>query len=87
MATAAAQPERVPLTRAEYEALVRRGAFEAARVELLNLVERVVEVHRAPGPAGYASAVAHGPDDAITFAVAFGDLVIRVADVLPPARP
>jgi Uma2 family endonuclease len=189
MATAAAQPERSPLTRTEYEALVRRGAFEAARVELLhgrvvsmsplggqhrysvsrlarlligaipadrarvdvqssfaapdesepepdvlvvppgdyldappdrawlivevadsslardrtkaalyaaagvteywivNLVDRVVEVHRAPGATGYASLVSHGPDDVIALNAAFGDVVIRVADVLPPAAP
>jgi Uma2 family endonuclease len=35
MAVAHHQPSRGPMTRAEYEALVRRGALEDARVELL----------------------------------------------------
>src|SRR4029077_7190018 len=35
MVAAHQQPDRGPMTRAEYEALVRRGALEDARVELL----------------------------------------------------
>jgi Uma2 family endonuclease len=36
MAIAAQDPERPPITRAEYEELVRRGALDEARVELIE---------------------------------------------------
>jgi Uma2 family endonuclease len=48
------EPHRVPITRIEYEELVRRGAFEDARVELLY--GRIASMSPIRGPHRYSVA-------------------------------
>jgi Uma2 family endonuclease len=52
---------------------------------IVNIADDVVEVHREPGVAGYAAVTRHRGDEVVRL-VGFGDVEIRVADVLPPAR-
>ena len=52
---------------------------------IVNLPERVVEVHRDPRPdGGYASVTIHGADQTIHPA-AFPDVAVAIAEVLPRA--
>jgi Uma2 family endonuclease len=53
---------------------------------LLNVRDGVLEVYRAPGPAGYARTATYQPNQRIA-PEAFPDLVLRVADLLPPPAP
>jgi Uma2 family endonuclease len=50
---------------------------------LLNVRDRALEVHREPGPAGYAQTHTYQPNQRVA-AAAFPELVLRVADLLPP---
>ena len=50
---------------------------------LLNVRDGVLEVHREPGPDGYAWHRTYRPEQHVA-AAAFPDLVLRVADLLPP---
>jgi Uma2 family endonuclease len=52
---------------------------------IVNLAEEVVEVYRQPDARGYAVTSRHGRGDVLRL-VSFGDVEIRVEDVLPPAR-
>jgi Uma2 family endonuclease len=52
---------------------------------IVNLVDRVVEVHCALDGGSYRTVTRHGRSDALRPA-SFSDIVIRVADVLPPER-
>jgi hypothetical protein len=52
---------------------------------IVNLVDDVIEVHREPGPEGYALTKRHAPGDSLCVA-GFSDVVVRVEDVLPPGR-
>src|SRR5204862_8084763 len=70
----------------------KAAAYARARIAdycIVNLVDRVLEVHREParpGPArrhwGYAASETLGPDATIT-ALAAPSAAIRVADLLP----
>ncbi len=51
---------------------------------LLNVLDGNLEVYREPGPAGYARTSTLQPDDLVA-CEAFPDVVLRVADLLPPA--
>jgi Uma2 family endonuclease len=50
---------------------------------LLNVVDGELEVYREPGPAGYARTSTLRPERQVA-CEAFPDLVLRVADLLPP---
>jgi Uma2 family endonuclease len=50
---------------------------------LLNVVDGALEVYREPRPDGYARAYTLRPDQQVA-AEAFPDVVLRVADLLPP---
>jgi Uma2 family endonuclease len=50
---------------------------------LLNVVDGELEVYREPGPEGYARTSTLRPERQVA-AEAFPDLVLRVADLLPP---
>jgi Uma2 family endonuclease len=50
---------------------------------LLNVRDGALEVYREPGPAGYARTATYQPDQRVA-AEAFPDVVLRVADLLPP---
>jgi Uma2 family endonuclease len=50
---------------------------------LLDVVAGVLEVYREPGPDGYARTYRLRPDRQVA-CVAFPDVVLRVADLLPP---
>lgn len=52
---------------------------------IVNIADDVVEVHREPVVAGYAAVTRHRGDDVVRL-VGFGDVELRVADLLPPAR-
>jgi Uma2 family endonuclease len=52
---------------------------------IVNLIDAVIEVHREPGPTGYAHVTRHGRNDAL-MPVALPGVSVRVADVLPPDR-
>lgn len=52
---------------------------------IVNLVDDVIEVHREPGPEGYARTTRRAPGDSLCVA-GFPDVVVRVEDVLPPGR-
>jgi Uma2 family endonuclease len=94
---ASLSPERVrPLRRSEYERLVELGAFDDERVELLrgalatagvpeywivNLVERVVEVHRTPANGRYTQVSTCRPGERLELG-AFPDVVNDVRELL-----
>ncbi len=82
MAVAYVSPEPGPLTRAEYEALVRRGVLDDAHVELLY--GRLVSMSPQGEPHTY-SVSRHGRDG-VLHPVSFADIAVRVSDVLPPVR-
>jgi Uma2 family endonuclease len=50
---------------------------------IVNLVDAVIEVHRQPGPSGYAQVTRHGRGTDLRVP-SFEDVVVRVSDVLPP---
>ncbi len=50
---------------------------------LLNVRDRELEVHREPGPDGYARTSTYQPEQQVA-CEAFPDVVLRVADLLPP---
>jgi Uma2 family endonuclease len=50
---------------------------------LLNVRDGELEVHREPGPAGYARTYTLRPEQQVA-CEAFPDVVLRVADLLPP---
>ena len=50
---------------------------------IVNLIDDVIEVHRQPGPAGYAQITRHGRDEELRVPQ-FDDVVVRVREVLPP---
>ena len=50
---------------------------------LLNVVDGELEVYREPGPDGYAAGYVRRPGQQVA-AEAFPDLVLQVADLLPP---
>jgi Uma2 family endonuclease len=52
-------------------------------VWLLDVVERTLEVYREPGPDGYGRTYTLRPDRQVA-CEAFPDVVLRVADLLPP---
>jgi Uma2 family endonuclease len=52
---------------------------------IVNLPEQILEVHRQPGPEGYAAVSRHGRGEKVPLA-AFEDVALGVDDVLPPAR-
>jgi Uma2 family endonuclease len=52
-------------------------------VWLLDVLARTLEVHREPGPAGYARTFTLRPERQVA-CEAFPDVVLRVADLLPP---
>jgi Uma2 family endonuclease len=65
--------------------LVKAALYARAGVPeywIVNLHERVVEVHRDAQGAGYASVTAHGANE-IIHPAAFADLEVSIADVLP----
>jgi Uma2 family endonuclease len=64
----------------------KAGLYAAAGVTeywIVNLIDRVIEVHRDPGPTGYARVTSHGRGDSIALA-AFADVRVLVVDILPP---
>jgi Uma2 family endonuclease len=66
---------------------VKGALYSAAGVPeywIVNLVDGVLEVHRDPGPDGYASITRAGRGGSVA-PLRFPDLVIRVDDVLLPA--
>jgi len=59
--------------------------YSAARVPeywIVNLVDRVVEIHRDPQPEGYATIARVGRGETVA-PLRFPDLAIRVDDILP----
>lgn len=59
------------------------GAAGVPEYWIVNLVDWVVEVHRGPRADGYGSVSQHGRGDVLRL-VSFGDVEVRVVDVLPP---
>src|SRR5258708_32355241 len=63
----------------------KAALYSAAAVTeywIVNLHDGVIEVHRQPGPIGYASVIRRARGDKITLA-AFADVDVVVSDVLP----
>jgi Uma2 family endonuclease len=52
---------------------------------IVNLVDKLVEVHRKPSVGGYASVASYRHGGLLRLA-AFEDVVVAVSDVLPPAE-
>lgn len=50
---------------------------------IVDPIDGVLEVHRQPSAAGYASVTRYGRGEAVHLE-AFADVEVRVADVLPP---
>ncbi len=64
---------------------IKGALYAAAGVPeywLVNLVEKVFEVHRDPQPAGYASIVRVGRGEAVA-PLQFPDLLVAIDDVIP----
>jgi Uma2 family endonuclease len=64
--------------------LVKAPLYAASNVReywIVNLTERVVEVHRGPTAGGWTSVTRHAPDETIA-PEAFPAVAIRIADVL-----
>jgi Uma2 family endonuclease len=61
------------------------GAAAVTEYWIVNLPEQVVEVHRQPGPEGYAAVSRHDRGEKLPL-VAFEDVALGVDEVLPPAR-
>jgi Uma2 family endonuclease len=73
-------------TSLEYDRAVKVPLYARAGIPetwVLNVRDRALEVYREPGPAGYARMVTYQPNQRVA-AAAFPDLVLRVADLLPP---
>jgi Uma2 family endonuclease len=73
----------------EYDRQTKLPLYAGAGIPeawLLNLREGRLEVHREPGPEGYLVSRVYRPGERVA-ALAFPDLEIAVADLLPPARP
>lgn len=88
----APQPEEILLaievadTALEYDHDTKVPLYARAGIPetwLLNVRDGALEVYREPGPAGYARTNTYQPDQRVA-AEAFPDLVLRVADLLPP---
>jgi Uma2 family endonuclease len=70
----------------EYDRETKAPLYARAGVPetwILNVRDGQLEVYREPGPAGYARTYTRRPDQQVA-AEAFPDLVLRVADLLPP---
>jgi len=52
---------------------------------IVNLAEQLIEVHRGPRADDYATVTRHGRDDVLHL-FSFGDIPVRVGDVLPPEK-
>jgi Uma2 family endonuclease len=59
------------------------GRAGIPEVWLLDVVERTLEVYREPGPDGYGRTYTRQPEQQVA-CEAFPDVVLRVADLLPP---
>jgi Uma2 family endonuclease len=73
-------------TSLEYDRAVKVPLYGRAGIPetwVLNVRDRALEVYREPGPAGYAQTHTYQPNQRVA-AAAFPDLVLRVADLLPP---
>ena len=82
------------VSRRDYDNMIRAGIFHRAEKALryaragfadywiVNLIDRRVEVHRAPTPAGYRSVVSLAPADEIA-PLAAPAACIAVAALLP----
>jgi Uma2 family endonuclease len=69
-----------------YDRYAKATLYAAAGISemwVVNLRERVLEVHREPGPAGYVVSQVYRPRERVT-PLAFPDLELTVADLLPP---
>ncbi len=62
------------------------AAAGVREVWVVNLPERVLEVYRAPGPEGYRDRQTHGREAQVA-PLAFPELALAVADLLPPDAP
>jgi Uma2 family endonuclease len=60
------------------------AAAGATEYWIVNIRDATIEVHREPGPTSYARVTYHRRGEGLKL-VAFPDIEIRVADVLPPA--
>jgi len=73
-------------TSLEYDRAVKVPLYARAGIPetwVLNVRDRALEVYREPSPAGYAQTATYQPNQRVA-AAAFPDLVLRVADLLPP---
>jgi Uma2 family endonuclease len=61
------------------------AAMNVPEYWIVNLVDRVVEIHTSPGPTGYAQVEALSPG-ATRRLLAFPDVEIEIAALLPPPR-
>ena len=69
-----------PLKRAEYQTLVRGGAYEGEHVELVR--EVVLSPHREPTPRGYRVVTTYRRGERVAL-LGFPDVTIAVDDVVP----
>jgi Uma2 family endonuclease len=68
--------------------LVKAAMYARAGIPeywIVNLDERVVEVHRVAGDGGYATVITHGPEQTLS-PEAFGDVIVPIEEILPSAR-
>ena len=73
-------------TSLEYDRAVKVPLYARAGIPetwVLNVRDGALEVYQEPGPAGYARTHTYQPNQRVA-AAAFPDLVLRVADLLPP---
>jgi Uma2 family endonuclease len=61
------------------------GASGLAEYWIVNLVDNTLDVHRQPTAKGYGSLKSFKPGDTVS-PLAFPDLTLAVADILPPAE-
>ena len=69
-------------TTVRFDRVVKAGLYARAGIAefwLLLPVDGALEVHREPGPDGYASVTRHAPDQAVA-PLAFPDAAFRVGD-------
>lgn len=72
-----------------YDQSTKAAVYAAAGIRevwVVNLPDRVLEVYRDPSPAGYQDRQIHGRAARVA-PLAFPELTIAVADVLPPSTP
>jgi Uma2 family endonuclease len=74
------------LARDQWATLAIYAAVGIREVWVLNLPEWVLEVYRDPAPAGYRDRRAHGRAAQVA-PLAFPELALTVADLLPPGGP